>query len=354
MERNILERLKLATVRIVTGAFIAGAAAAALAGGLPGRDGSASDAQTPTVFAIDVDPSGNSQTSLGDIDECATVEQGAFDIDIVVANVDGLLAWESLLAFDEEILTVTAIDVRQFLSAGSGSSVVNVSASVPNGSGSFYMGAGDISAGTESGDGVLARLTLEATDSGVSPLALAYRDVDGDGVVDLGPTLSGLTIADQAIHIGDADGDELFDSPTNARIAVDMPCPAPTPTPAPTPAPGGGSGGGSDDPLTPEEVEESIRDGEQALQDVDSILNGTTGSDEAVFVPGQGSGDDNDGPGASSGDGQNGGDGPGIEVGGSSGGGDDWPDWLIGLIVGAPIAFSVGLLALWRSRRPGL
>lgn len=348
-----MERLTLATVRAVAGALIAGAAAAVLAIGLQGHNGSPTDAQAPAVFAIDVDPSGNTQTSLGDIDECATVGQGAFDIDVVVADVDGLLAWESLLSYDEDILAVTAIDVRQFLAADSGSSVVNVSASVPNSSGSFYMGAGDIGAETDSGDGVLARLTLEATDSGVSPLELAYRDVDGDGSPDLGPTLSGLTIADQAVHIGDADGDELFDNPTNARIAVDMPCPVPTPTPAPTPAPGGGGSGG-DDPLTPEEVADSINDGRDQLRDVDTDINGSSNGDETVLVPGEGGEGGDSAPGASSGDGNDGGDGRGIEVGGSSGGDEDWPVWLIGLIVGAPIAFSVGLLALWRSRRPGL
>jgi hypothetical protein len=346
------------TARTIALAFVLLAAVAlAFVSGLLTPDVTRTNAQQPAVFAIDADPSGNTPTSIGAIDECATVSKGPFSVDVVVANVDGLLAWESLLSYDKNILRITEVDVRHFLAADPGSSVVNVSASLPNSTGSFYMGAGDVGGERDSGDGVLARLTLEASNSGVSHLILATRDVDGNGTADLGPTLSGLTIADQVIHIGDADGDEMFDDPTNARVAVDVPCPAPTPTPTPTPAPGPGDG-----PPAPDDINDSIREGIDALREADTAVDGVTGdgggdgSGDAVFVPGSGDSDSSDdgapGRGASGNDNGDPG-GSGIDI-GRSGGDGDWPMWLITLIVGAPLAFGGGLLALWRFRGPGL
>lgn len=340
------------------------AAALSFLSGLLGPDSRRTDAGQPAVFAIDADPSGNSETSIGTIDECTTVSQGTFDVDVVVENVDDLLAWESLLAYDDDILRITEIDVRQFLDVDPGSTVVNVSASLPDASGSYYMGAGDVGAERDSGSGVLARLTLEATHSGVSPLELATRDVDGDTSADLGPTLSGLSLADQVTHIGDADGDELFDDPTNARVAVDTPCPAPS-------SPGGGGRGGDDGSgdgsggsagsgtgsggssagSGSDGSGEDGSDGQPGAAGGAATGGGSTPDDTALASDGDGSDSDEDSVLGSGASGDNGGDGiGGIDI-GRSGGGDDWPLWLIALIVGAPLAFGVGLLALWRWRR---
>jgi hypothetical protein len=105
------------------------------------------------------------------------------------------------------------------------------------------MGAADIGKAYDSGSGTLARLTLETIGKGLSPLELPQIDFNGDGPPDLGPTLSAVTF-DELEHVGDVNGDELFDGPTGqARIAVDASCQAPTPTPsasttpAPTPTP---------------------------------------------------------------------------------------------------------------------
>jgi len=209
---------------------------ALLAVGVVSWGGAETAAQEPTALAMDADPSGNSNTSVGDVEECVEVALGAvFDVDVVIMGVKNLLAWESPFVYDKAILKVTAIDVRRFQSANPRSNVINVSESVPNSSGRFYMGAADIGKAYDSGSGTLARLTLEAIGKGLSPLELPQIDFNGDGPPDLGPTLSAVTF-DELEHVGDVDGDELFDGPTQqARIAVDTSCQAATPSPSPSP-----------------------------------------------------------------------------------------------------------------------
>jgi hypothetical protein len=212
--------------------------------GILSWEGAETAAQEPTTLALDADPSGNSNTSVGDIQECVEVALGAvLEVDVVIMGVKNLLAWESPFVYDKAILKVTAIDVRRFQSANPRSNVINVSESVPNSSGRFYMGAADIGKAYDSGSGTLARLTLETIGKGLSPLELPQIDFNGDGPPDLGPTLSAVTF-DELQHVGDVNGDDLFDGPTRqARIAVDASCQAPTPTPsasttpAPTPTP---------------------------------------------------------------------------------------------------------------------
>jgi hypothetical protein len=132
-----------------------------------------------------------------------------FDIDIFITDVVDLLSWETYLQYDESVVNVTAINVRMFQAANSGSNVFNASETPPDDDGMFYASAAELAAGKEdSGSGVLARVTLRAVGSGTSPAdlsSLSLRDKDGH-------------------YIGDADSDGFFDGPlSGAQVAVDQP-----------------------------------------------------------------------------------------------------------------------------------
>jgi hypothetical protein len=206
-----------------------------LAAGLVGPEGE-TVAQGPLTLAVDADPTGNTATSVGNIDDCLSVDLGAtFDVDIVIENVANLLGWESPFVYDKSILEVVDINVRLFQAANPNSNVINASESPPDRDGLFLIGAADVSKATDNGSGVLARLTLQAIGTGVSPASIPQVDFNNDGTPDLGPTLAAL-IFGAIEHLGDTNGDNLFDGPTDhARIAVGLPCTAATPTPTPTP-----------------------------------------------------------------------------------------------------------------------
>jgi hypothetical protein len=198
--------------------------------------GGESSAEEPLAIGVDADPAGNTATSLGPIDPCVSVSEGdTFDVDLFITGVEALRAWEAYFSFDGGIVTVVDLDVNMFQAANEGSNVFNGSQALPVDGDLFRIGAVDIGSGAEpnSGSGVLARLTLEAISSGLSPALLPIIDENEDGTIDLGTRLSNA----QFEAIGDTSGDPYFDGPiTEAQIAVDMPCPAaPTPTAEATP-----------------------------------------------------------------------------------------------------------------------
>lgn len=187
-----------------------------------------------TRLSVDVDPQGNGPTELGPPTSCVSVASGdSFQLDIVVDDVQELLAWEIYFEYDPTIVHIIGRDVRMFQAANPGSSVFDVSDSLPDSDGLYLLSAVDTAdpASPDSGSGVLARLTLTATGRGLSTAAFARRDLNDDGILDRGPLLRDI----DAAPIGDSDGDTLFDGPTeDAQIAVDMPCPGDSTGPAPS------------------------------------------------------------------------------------------------------------------------
>jgi len=165
------------------------------------------------------------------VDECIEVSSGdTFVVTISVAGVTNLLAWDIYYAYDRSIIEVVGRDVRQFLDGEPNSNVFDLSDPLPNTNGLYRIGAADTGGpGTEEdGSGVLASLTLRARGEGVSWSSLGPFDANADGVADLGPTLT----ESGGDHIGDADGDGIFDGPSRAgRIAVGRTCSGPLPTP---------------------------------------------------------------------------------------------------------------------------
>ena len=188
-------------------------------------------ATAPTVLAqgprlgVDADPEGNGPTQLGPNNPCVSVASGdIFNLDITISDVQELLAWEIYLEYDPAIVEIVERDVSPFQGVNPGSSVYDVSESLPDSDGLYRVAAADTAdpPSPDSGSGVLARLTLKATAPGISTASLARRDLNDDGKPDLGPFLRNI----DAEPIGDDDGDSFFDGPTdNAQIAVDTPCP---------------------------------------------------------------------------------------------------------------------------------
>ncbi len=165
------------------------------------------------------------------IAECTEVDSGdTFDIEITVDGVSNLAAWEVYFAYDRKILEVTGRDVRLFLSEKRNSNVFDFSDPVPNTDGIYRLAAADLGTEgtTESGSGVLARVTLKALTKGISPASVFRWDANGDGAPDFGPTLTGSG----GKHIGDTNGDAVFDGAiSSGQVAVARTCAEPPPTP---------------------------------------------------------------------------------------------------------------------------
>jgi hypothetical protein len=182
-------------------------------------------AQEMPALAVDAGTEGNEPLEAGRIEDCVEVEVGErFDIDFVISDVTDLLAWEASLEYDPAVVIVVGHDVKLFQEANTGSSVIDVSAQVPDDSGFHTLSALETSdpPAVDSGTGTLARLTLEARAAGESPLELGSRDIDGDGTQDRGTLLKDIDAQD----IADEDDDRFFDGEqTGALVVVGGECP---------------------------------------------------------------------------------------------------------------------------------
>lgn len=190
--------------------------------------------QGPLTLGIDANAEGNGPLTLGNIDSQVSVCRDAtFDIDVYIQNVEELLAWQVYIGFDPDVLEVVGRDVEMFLAGNPGSSVLDVSGRTPD-PGLYQVAAADTSdpPTPDSGSGVLFRLSVKALADGSSDIELVERDIDGDGLADLGPLLRNV---DGEI-LGDSNGDSIFDGPTeSASVTVETDCEdgAPTSTSSP-------------------------------------------------------------------------------------------------------------------------
>ena len=145
-----------------------------------GRPVEAVPAGTVDEVAIDMDPAASpasGPTSPGSREACARVAVGGtIDIDVTIRGVDpadGLTGFQFDLVFDPTLVKVVAVDVEgQILSVGAGSVVVNLSQPTPSVGGTFAVAATDFAPVPASGEGVLARITIEGVGPGIGPLTL--------------------------------------------------------------------------------------------------------------------------------------------------------------------------------------
>ena len=178
--------------------------------------------ETSPSLGVDAEPSGNSATSLGDIDRCVSVGTNAtFSIDLWIMDVTDLSGWQSHFQYDGSLLSVVGIEAEMFQAANPGSQVLDLSDPVPDSDGDYFAAAADlVIEASDSGSGVLARVTLQAKGSGRAMAGLA----------------SPLLVNKDAMPIGDTDGDTYFDGPTyDAEIAIGLPCSGATASPTATP-----------------------------------------------------------------------------------------------------------------------
>jgi hypothetical protein len=192
-----------------------------------------------TSVGIDADPGAtpaNTATTLGSIEPCRSVNNGdVFTVDFFINFVPspGIDGFQGDLNYDATRLKVTANDVNLMLGTNAGSSVTDFT---PDSLSDTFTPAavdfGVVSGHSETGSGVLARVTFQAIANGVATLTLTnvvlidpygapIGDTDGDGVFD-------GAISNAVIAIGDADCDGFIDTaptqhqgPANTNTTVD-------------------------------------------------------------------------------------------------------------------------------------
>jgi hypothetical protein len=254
------------------------------------------EASPGVTVGIDVNPAGNTATSLGSIETSRTVACGdTFDLDIYISDVTDLWVWTLDLMYDPDVLYVARRDIKMFLAAGPGSEANDISYGDRGLGGGYELGARDIAdpPPPHSGSGVLVRLTIQAVGEGTSSLSpkqealFGYRpggqlstitvdskleaqitvsggtcpaDTDGDGVPDTHDNCLQIANTDQADNDADEKGDVCDDDDDNDTITdANDNCPLvanadqadgdgdrlgdacdvePTPTPTPSPTPG--------------------------------------------------------------------------------------------------------------------
>jgi hypothetical protein len=217
---------------------------ALLAVTVPVSTGLVSHGAAPGVtVALDADPSGNGPRTVGSIEQdvYATVGQPV-DIDIVIPSPGipadrGIAAYQFNLYYDPDLVWIDADDVL-LLGQAPGSSVIPIQDPKPDKNG-FYIswgvdfGAKGIEPGgaSETGPGVITRITLLPQSSGLSNLTL--RDV----VI--------IDDASQRISVDSVQSGTITVSPA-ATVAPAVATPTPTSPVLPFPAAGGGpsAGGG--------------------------------------------------------------------------------------------------------------
>lgn len=202
----------------------------------------ASSQEAPQI-ALDADPAGNTPSIAGTPDSCVSVQPGdSFDVQILITNVEELLAFDIYIEYDELLLEVSGKETALFLDSNTGSRVTDASSAVPDSDGLYNIAAVDTAdpPRPDSGSGALAEITFTALATGTAEIQFAQLDVTRDGILDVGPFLRNVDLE----IIGDADGDSFFDgewAPIEARIGESCEGPAPSGTN------NGGTGSGGDD-----------------------------------------------------------------------------------------------------------
>ena len=196
------------------------------------------------IFGIDVDSSGNTATSLGTIDRCISVEQGAsFDVDVFLDSIPSphnLGGFEYTLRYDSTKLQVDATDHgagTSLIASRPDSGGLDLGECSPQGSpcpytdGSLWASVTDVSGQTSAegpGElGVLGRYRLTVIAGAGS---LTYLELTDFTFAGYEPGVTNWTSEIEQVWDGDW-------SPQYGIIAIDEPCPVFTPGPTPTGTP---------------------------------------------------------------------------------------------------------------------
>jgi hypothetical protein len=166
-------------------------------------------AQTGPTLSVDTDPfanPANSASTVGSIEPCRSVPSGSgsFDIDIVIQGVASLSGFEAHLLYNPTVVSVTGMQGSFMLAGGT---LLNLSEPVPDSDGTFRMLLA--TTGEGSGDGVIARLTLQPVADGTSPLYLTnvdMRDFNNNPVTPAAVEDGGVAVGTSCSADSDGDG----------------------------------------------------------------------------------------------------------------------------------------------------
>ena len=148
------------------------------------------------TIAIDANTAGNTPTSIGTIQSCASIPGvgGTATIDVVVDSIpsgppNDIFGFGFNLLYNPAIVHVTAkasIPATSLIAAIPPSFIVTFSNSLPDFDGDFQAVELDVSTNYESGPGTLIRLTFTAAGVGTSPITLTDTGGgDFDGIPDV-------------------------------------------------------------------------------------------------------------------------------------------------------------------------
>ncbi len=190
-----MKRLTISSFLVIALVALALMGARSLLGG--GDTVHAIPAGTVDEVAIDMDPAvapaNPPNGALGTRQICVSKAVGAiFDIDVTVKGIDAadrMTGFSFDLGYDPTKLNVVGFDaVGQMIGANGGTVNISFTDIPPDADGTFVVAESDFGAAlAESGDGVLARITLESVGAGVSPLTLSTVII----VDDIGPAAIG-------------------------------------------------------------------------------------------------------------------------------------------------------------------
>ena len=196
--------------------------------GLDARPGAAGVTAGMTAMSVDMDIAGNSATVLGANNKCIFVHPDAVNGADVIADVTALgipvtnkmIGFGYAIGYDAAAISVTEEDSDFLLSALPGSLVFAVPDVLPDADGSFSGNAADlgtIPATSESGSGVLDRLTFHVEGSAAAakyalPLSVAIHIDTLGGSQAAQTTNAGAIAVDRSCYQGDVDCSNVVNS----------------------------------------------------------------------------------------------------------------------------------------------
>jgi hypothetical protein len=211
------------------------------------------------TVAIDLDSTGNTPTSVSSVEFCrdGLIGGNTFTIDIVVDEIDpsdGVSGISANLIYNPAVLQINARSgggvaggaddplFFQLVTVPAGTYFDAFSDALPDTDGDYRIEAAEITSATqsESGEGWLARLTVEVVGSGVSTLSLVDNiSMDGMDVL----AFNGSPITPNNTPTSEVRTDASLcpaggtPTPTPTPVPTDTPTPSPTPVPTDTPSP---------------------------------------------------------------------------------------------------------------------
>ena len=199
-----------------------------------GAFSASADASYINTLAIDTSIAGNTPTTIGPIDTCASLSVGqSVDVDVVVDAIPplsggggGIFGFGFDILYDPTVVQVTAkadlATTSLIASGGNAYTPYSFTDASPDTDGDYQVAEADGSTNYESGAGTIIRLTLTAIGAGTSQLHL--DDIGGGDFVPPPDVYAADTQAYSIAHVRDA------------QVVVGGDCPVVTPVPADHPS----------------------------------------------------------------------------------------------------------------------